>query len=157
MCQMISSGYVLTYFLLVNLIRIADTAEIALEITIKLNHMKTRLHFYQNKIHDALTILVCRTTKVITNVAVTSFSSPNKDVEYMNNFCRRSYNDTQTSTWCKVIQRGNNNTSFTALNFIDNEIRKPTYSGGETEIIHKMQHMNLKKAQVPNNQLPKVP
>jgi hypothetical protein len=76
---------------------------------------------------------------------VTSFSSPNKDVEYMNNFCRRSYNDRQTSTWCKVIQRGNNKTSFTALNFIDIEIRKPTYSGGETELIHKMQNMNIKK------------
>jgi hypothetical protein len=38
---MISSGYVLKYIPLVSLIRLADTAEIALEITIKLNHMKT--------------------------------------------------------------------------------------------------------------------
>ena len=83
---------------------LADTAEIALEITIKLNHMKTRLHFYQNKIHDALTILVCRTTKVITNVAVTSFSSPNKDVEYMNNFCRRSYNNRKTALGVRLYR-----------------------------------------------------
>jgi len=40
---MISSGYVLKYIPLVSLIMLADTAEIALEITIKLNHMKTGL------------------------------------------------------------------------------------------------------------------